>query len=246
MGVRITAKDVDAEAYATEYSAPIRRALEAVHFLNGTAEKSAHNYAPGKLSGSVAGAPVATANSLGVKSLANYIQSAAGEAAEMTIFIIARSSDTFVSDANRPMIIGTYNGFTAAGGGTPGLSMFVTDTSVRCAVGLSDTGGSAITHNTSIINTYASVWALYVLRVTSSGVSLRDVTHALTTNTTYPVGSSRRPSTNRLRIGSAFTGFQGIADIAVTQIHSAALTEDEIQRTVTDLRAYAARRGITV
>lgn len=246
MGVRIAAPNVDAEAYATEYSAPIRRALEAIHFLNSTPAKSAHNYAPGKVSGSVVGSPVASAASLSVKSLANYIQAAVSETSEMTLFIAARTSDSLGADANRPMFVGTFNGPAAVGGTSSGLSVFATDTTIRCTVGLTDSGGAAAAQSASIVNTYASVWSLYVLRVSATSVSVRDVTHGITSTTTYPVGSVRRPTTNQFRIGSGFTSFQGVADVAACQIHSAALTEEEIQTTIVDIRGYLARKGISV
>lgn len=37
-----------------------------------------------------------------------------------------------------------------------------------------------------------------------------------------------------------------VADVAACQIHSAALTEEEIQETVVDIRGYLARKGISV
>lgn len=244
MGVRIIAKDVDAEAYATEYSSPVRRGLEGIHFLNGTAAKAARNYAPGKSSGVVIGAPAATTGFLSCKSLSNFIQTDIPESDLATVFVIARSTDVGTADAVRPAFYATQDGPGADGAGTAqGLAVWHSGSQVRSLVGYL-TPAAATFIDVNLVEPLVANFALYVQVVAADKLELRDVTRSLTASVA-PTGTRRR-TTNKFRIGSSFKSLGGTSDIAVFQVHSVVLSEAEIAAVVADLRAYAARKGITV
>jgi hypothetical protein len=247
MGVRLIAKDVDAEAFATEYSAPVRRGLEGIHFLNTSVQKAAHNYAPGKKSGSVVGVPVATADRLSSVGLVSYIQSEVVEADYMTFFCIARSGDSNSSAATRPGFFGTSRGVAADGGVADGVVMFFSATGFMALnAGFGNTEADKVSPRASLTSANAANWALYVCQVTPTGVNFRDVTNNRAQTTPATVGLPRRKSLNKFRLGSTFNDFAGSCDLAVWQAHSVVLAEDEITTTIADLRAYALRKGIVV
>ncbi|HGM5587122.1 TPA: hypothetical protein ACKP2Y_003487 [Pseudomonas putida] len=246
MGTRIVAKDVDAEAFATEYAAPIRRGLEAIHFLNGSLVKAARNYAPGKAQGKVVGAPVPQAAYLSCKGTVNCIETAMSEAEAMTLFIVARTPADGTVSAERPMFLGNYQGLAADGGAAWGVSIFVNSENRVTATG---GFGADAASNTNVLAgvtkpQLANKWGLYMLQVSSAGVTMRDFTSNLiqTTNASTP----RRLSTGKIRVGSGQTNLLGLCDVAVFQGHSALLTDAEIQTTVADIRAYVLRKGVVV
>jgi hypothetical protein len=247
MGVRLIAKDVDAEAFATEYSAPVRRGLEGIHFLNTSIQKAAHNYAPGKKSGSVVGVPVALADRLTTVGLVSYVQSEVAESDSMTFFCIARSGDANTSGGTRPGFFGTYTGLGADGGAADGIAMFFSGPgAIAVNGGYGNTAADKVFPRASLSSADAAKWALYVVIVGPTGITFRDITNNRAATQTATSGLPRRRTLNKLRLGSLFQDFGGTCDLAVWQAHSVVLTEDEISTTIADLRAYALRKGIVV
>lgn len=247
MGVRIIAKDVDAEAFATEYSAPVRRGLEGIHFLNTSVQKAARNFAPGKPSGSVVGSPVAAADRLSTVGLVSFIQSAVAETDSMTIFCVARSGDSNSSAATRPGFFGTYAGLAADGGAADGLILFFSGTGfISVNAGYGNTAADKVFPRASLSSADAAKWALYVVMVSPTGIVFRDMTNNRSVTQNATSGLPRRRSLNKFRLGSTFNDFAGTCDLSAWQAHSIILSEDEIATTVADLRAYVARKGIVV
>lgn len=241
MGVQVVAKGVDAENYATEYAAPVRRGLEGIFFINSFIEKLARNYAPDKLSGVVVGAPSVNAGYASFKGMANYVQTQIRETTDVTFFVVARSADTPGAADSTPLICGTFDSAAPAG-----ISLYASGTD-RVAGTAAYGDDDASSTNASAIATpiVLSSWNLYSVTVNSAGVTARS--HTANVSISRAATKPRRPSTRTVRIGSGYSNTQrGNVDIALYQHHSVSLTEDEIARTVADLRAYAARRGITV
>lgn len=109
MGVQVVAKGVDAEQYATEYAAPVRRGLEGIFFTNTSTEKCAHNYAPGKQSGSIVGVPVPNAAFTTFKGMTNYVQTPIAETESMTLLVIAKAVVVPGDVEQVPLFLGSYN-----------------------------------------------------------------------------------------------------------------------------------------
>lgn len=246
MGVRLVAKGVDAESVATEYAAPVRRGLEAVHFLNTSLTKAARNFAPGKGQGKVVGSPVPQAAYLSCKGTVACIESAMAESESMTLFIIARTAADGSVVPDRPMFLGNYQGQNVDGGTAWGVSIYlgalnrITATAGYGSDAASNTNVLAAVTKTAVAN----LWGLYMIQVTPTAVVIRDFTSGLTQSASPSL--PRRLAIGKIRIGSGQSNLLGSCDVAAFQGHSVALTEAEIQSTVADLRAYAARRNITV
>lgn len=242
MGVRIIATGVDAEQYASEYSSPVVRSLEAIFFQNTSLEKVSHNYVPAKLSGSIVGTPSPTATATTFKSMANYVTTDVTETDYMTWFIVARSELDGTNQASRAVFLGNYDSTS----NPPGCGMYIQNTNRVSGFACYGVDAASNVLVASSVNSTKTVtdWNLYAVIVQPGGVTMRN----LTTNQTGTIANvnPRRKATTKIRIGSSITTYSGQCDIAVAQLHSATLTETEIQTVAADLRAYALRRGLTV
>lgn len=260
MGVRLSAKGVDAEAYATEYGAPVRRGLEGIFFLNTSLEKCTHNYAPGKSSGvnSIVGTPTIGAGYLSCKSMTNFVQTDIRETEEMTMFVISRSPElppgaTSNPSAVQPLLIGNYGSVTAIN--TPGDNgsgcVMWTPSDTNCSGG---GGYDSISDPNLNTNTQAAltgedtkVWRIYAFRVAIGAVTAWNGTTGKTATTVIDAPRKRRLSKRTMRLASGYLATQtGAVDIAVAQIHNVALTDAEVTKTIANLKAYALRKGIIV
>lgn len=250
MGVSIVATDVDAENVATAYASPVRRALEGIHFLNDSLEKCQRNYAPGKssLKGTIFGAPVVNSSYLRCTGLSHFLQTGIAESRNGTMFVIARNLVDDGAIANRTLLAGTYRG--SGGAVLPGYS----------GVGLY--AGGAVSrvngHSTHAANDAAegvlavattqviplTTWALMMLSFSDGKLVNRNLTDPYTASSTPT--AIRRVSPDKIRIGSGYTSYTGVCDVAAFQYHSDVLTDDEIVLVASDLRQYAAGRGIEV
>lgn len=242
MGIQLLAKGVDAEAWAVEYNAPVRRGLEGLFFLNGSLEKLARNYAPGKPAATIMGAPVANANYGTFKGMVNYLQTQIAETESMTLFVIGKAVVVAGDVDQAPMLLGSYNV-----GALSGVSIYLpTDQSIRGTAGYGNDDASNINASVGFAGVTVSNWQLYSVVISPTGVST--IAHTANLSATGPnPGMPRRLAGRLLRIGSGYsTALKGVCDLAVAQIHNIAMTPEERNATVADLRAYAARRGIVV
>lgn len=249
MGTKIVAKDVIAEGFSIEYSAAVSRGLEAIHFLNTSPQKAARNYAPGKPSGGVVGNPVAYSDRLACKGLTDYIQTALSESDSMTFFCIARSSEDNSSDAKRPGFFGNYStsGLGVDGAAADGTVMyFRTVGNMAAAAGYGNTAADKTFPLATLSAADAAKWSLYVVQISTAGITFRDITNNRSSTQNGTGGLPRRRSLTKFQLGSNPSRFGGTCDVAVWQAHSVSLTEDEIATTIADLRGYALRKGIVV
>lgn len=253
MGTRITAKGVFAEDFALEYSPPVRRGLEAWHFLNTSAAKAARNYAPGKPQAQIVGTPGVNADYLAFKSTVNFIQTEVRESAGQTVFYVARSMDSMAGNDTKPMFYSTYQSPAVSGvGNTYGVSGYGNGVGVLVQSGAR---GNDLTNHTSagvsIAGNDFAKWALYV------GVVEPGLAPHRAINKTQGIASAgamptlpRLITSGKFRIGSCYTGawapFAGTCEMALWACYSEVLTTPEIDAVVANIRAYMARRGITV
>lgn len=248
MGTQIVAKGVSGESFALKYAAPVRRGLEAWHFLNTDLVKAARNYAPGKPNAKVIGEPIIQPNFMQFKSLSNFLQTQVMESAAMTIFAVVRCFDTMADDAHKAMFLGTFRNDAAAGGGeTFGVSMYTNNpTSLIGAASKGNTVDNDTASGAGLSNHDFSKFALVVQEV-SAGTAPTRITNA-TTGVTV-IGNStlpRFPSVGLMRIGSGYHQFAGTGEIAFAALYSESLTATEIAAVVADIRRYMETRGIVV
>ena len=98
----------------------------------------------------------------------------------MTVFCIARSSDTGLSIATRPSFLGTQQGVATDGKISDGINMYMTSSgggmvSFTAAYGNNDADRTNLVCSVSWAN--FSSFALFVATINSAGITLRDVTN---------------------------------------------------------------------
>lgn len=247
MGARIIAKGVNAEDYVSEYSALVTRGLEAIHFTNVNLAKAARNYAPGKAQGAAIGAPVPSADRIACVGQSDFIQTGIQEPSQMTFLLAARSADANTSASTRPGFIGTYDGVAADGGAADGFAMFFSGNGqVAVNAGYGTTAADKVFPRANLSAANAATWALYSVVISSAGITFKDLTNNRSVTQSATSGLPRRPSTNKIRLGSLFRDYTGKCDLAAMMLYSVVLTDDEQAQVAADMRGYLARKGITV
>lgn len=248
MGTQIVAKNVNAESFALKYAAPVRRGLEAWHFLNTDLVKAARNYAPGKPNAKVIGEPTVQANFMQFKSLSNFLQTDVKESAAMTIFAVVRCVDTMVDDAHKPMFLGTFRSMAADGSGeTFGVSLYANG--VTSLVGGASRGTSVADDTSSgagLSGHDFTKFALIVQEVYAGPMQNRITNATAGVSATGSSSAPRYPSAGVMRIGSGYHQFSGAGEIAFAALYSVSLDADEIAAVVADIRRYMATRGVVV
>lgn len=250
MGARLIAKGIDAEKYAFEYAAPVRRGLEGVFFLNDSLEKCARNYAPGKNDGVIVGTPTVNSQFMSGKSATSYIQTDIQETEEMSFFVIARAmaipAGNPVPAADQPILLGNY----MSGAWSGVVQWFSTQTSFSTNGGYGNDDASNINLGAGVTPNDVSHWGLYGGRVRQVAVDTKNFTNGLVMNRlSAPYGPRRLSGSvgRPLRVGSGYQTTQtGLWDMAAAFIYSVGLSDEEQATMVADIRAYAARRGLAV
>lgn len=237
-----------AEGFATKFLPPVSEGLLAWHFLNGSLEKAARNYAIGKPDASIVGAPTIGAGSVGFKGLANFLQTSIEEVTTGTYYMIGKTTDTRADNAHNPMYFGTFQSPAASGGGnTFGVSMAWSSPSVIS--GFASRGTSTADDTSAaaqLTNLNPNTWALYCLR--TPGVGQGNVLTNLTTGAEAvgPAGADRLRSTGRFRIGSGYQTYEGLCDMAHWSAFAGYHTTEQMAAVYKTLKPYAAKWGITV
>lgn len=244
MGVQILSKGVDAENFAVEYAAPVTRGLQGIFFLNGTLEKCARNYAANKPNGSIVGIPTLGANFLTCKGSTNFVQTGISESESMTMFVVARSPLTGTpAPADFPHWVSNFSSSAVEGSGV----MIYPPDAGRVTASTSHGNDAASNINLSaavgpvVVNAFSLHSSVHKLGSTTS------LSHTAGVTSTSTSALPRRVSSRKMRIGSGYSSSQqGLVDVAAVFIYNVELTATEIAIVAADIKAYAARKGITV
>lgn len=257
MGTRITAKGVDAEAYATEMGVPVRTGIRGIFLLNTNKDKIVWNYAPGSAGkGSIFGNPVVTPQYTETDGLMGgdprYVDTGVIETNAFTYFYIAKIDPTApgfaapgVSQPSelRSMFVSNY--------GPPsmgyGVGLYVSrGNAVACTLGTADGGGnvqSSTQHLVVDFTKYLIVSCKYDLAARSFTLK-NHISGAVIVMPTAD-GFTRATTGRTMRIGAANTdGYGGKAHMVAVQLHDVALSDSDIDKNAAFLKAYAQRKGI--
>lgn len=260
MGTRITAKGVDAEAYATEMGVPVRTGIRGIFLTNTDDTKASWNYAPGSSGrGLAVGLPAYNSQ------YGNYVGLAAGAPKYIDTKVIESLDFTFISifkmdvltdptwpaapgtDLPNPLRVMPISNYSSNAAGY-GVCLFpARNNSVSTLVGVISGDGTKSTSSTAVI-VDPTKWLVISGRYSNATKSIttkNHVTGAVATGL-LAVGTERNPSTNALRIGAAIGGsFGGKVMVAATQIHNVALSDVDTDRNAAFLRAYVERKGVS-
>lgn len=256
MGTSIRAKGINAEAFATEFAAKVRRGLRGIYFTNESLTKARHNYAPANINPEAVnyGAdPTPSTNYTTFYSGALNPQGSASldtripETVEQTVFLVQRAKDsnlwpdTPTMDAKyRTMSLSSW-GVTEPGQGA--ALYYTSKTRISFVGGISD--GPTSTSYTIGVAANPVEWQLISARIKEGQITIKNHTQNVSASATNV--NPRRLSGRTMLLGGVYSvSYGGIVDIAVAQIHDVFLTDAEESATVASIRAYCLRRGITV
>lgn len=239
MGLRITVPRVDFESRAIGWTPAVPEGLQGLFFLNGTLEKAARNLVVGRASAAVIGSPVVGAGTVRMKGLANFLQTDIPEPTAFTILTVGACPDTMADDAHRGVFV---SNFGSPPSGTPsayGISMHVQTATrvVQTATRFTDAGSTTTTSgsNGSTVQNPANL-SFMCGRARDDRTEMNNLTQALNTAANYPY--PRYLSQGALRIGSAYSTFQGLSDIGFVAIYDRFITDAERDAMYAQVKAY--------
>ena len=248
------ARDVDVESTATEFMLPVMDGVDAIHFCNTSAEKAAHNYAPGKPNATIKGVPVANANYIRFKGNVNYLETRTQESAAQTVYCVSRAIGDLSGSDTQSMAVSTFTRPAVVGGGsTFGVSLLYTNPGsgpIMQAIGSRGTlVANHITGSVGLAIPAPGDWRLGAALI-KDAVTKNEV-YNLTTGEkaiSSAANTARLPTSGFFRIGSSYatSSYLGEIDIACVVIASIAHTEAQMKLNAEAIRAYLAPRGITI
>jgi len=212
---------------------PVMRGVQGMFLLGGTLAQSCKNLIPDKPNATVIGAPTVSANSIGCQGLVNCLQTSILQTAEMTIYVVGKSADTFVDNAHRPMFVSNYLG-TRVGDATKnsnGVYVGVTGSAgapqatLQGVHSVINPDGTSAAIGAQISVADMSTYKLMTSRKIATSREIRNET-----NNQSQIVPSALPDdlgTRALRIGSGYSAFGGLCDLALVIIATVGHTDDE-------------------
>lgn len=225
-------------------------ALEYYMLARDSLEAASSNLALGKDHGALVGSVTSHTGYISCDGLVSYLQTELVEPDEFTFVILARSPDTFAASANRPGFMGTFNGPSSLGSATSLGAFLIANSATALTGGATQWDGStsgSVSSNNSAISSGSGIdltkWNLMSLRQSATQRILADHSTAFAP-VVYANANPRYPTTNKVRIGSVFTTYGGLVDVAAAVIFSRSLSDAELAEVLAEIRAQAALDGI--
>lgn len=185
------------------------------------AKRNLANAPTGSRDGVVVGVPTFTASHMSSKSYLNYVLSDVAETADMTMVVIARSTDLGTSNPERPTFIGNYDG-------PSGSMIYLTNgAGGRYVRGQGINGAGTNTTRVLLVESTITSWAMYALVLSTTTITIYDLTNG-TSSTLAMAG--RTVSPKLISVGSvrslAFS--DGDCDIAGALVANVAATPTQL------------------
>ncbi|MFJ5180031.1 hypothetical protein ACIP61_01220 [Pseudomonas fulva] len=216
------------------FSIPVVEGLEGAYLFGDGKPQINRNYAPGKKDATIVGSLV-SGNGFATFSENGYLVSGIAEAAEMTILLVSRDSTGQADPA--PGYIG--NNFSLAGGG------FVIYGSSGATVLRSNTvreGASDILN----VPGDPTAFTMQCLRIRNTGNIFTNLTSQISVTSTN-VKARTIDSSNSVWIGRIPSpGFKGLNDQMAALVFSRSITDDEVTKMASWLRAYCLSKGVSL
>ena len=252
----LTIKDADFSANAIGFSPPVTSGLIGWWYLGGTQALTEKDLSfTGNAT--LAGSPTIEDEyvSFGGASTGQYLQTTLADPVDISMLVVARTSATFGSAAQRPMYIGNYGADSGYSNTQHGAGIYTESgtapSGVTRASQSHDITGT-VTPSTSPALTIATLssWNFMCSSYAQSGGAKRFRCITTAQSGTATQTATRVPhTTNKLRIGASFNSsvFGGACDVAFAAVYNVALTtnqEDAIYEFVA--RFMLDRRSITI
>lgn len=253
MGTKIVARGSVAP-WNSSVLPPVANGLEAWFTFDTAANRLGLNRALGKAPAKVLGEPTMFPGYARFKGMKNYIETDMSESTELTYFILGRAvlpSPAVSENDNKPFFMGNYDSPSAQPELWPstvyGASLYVNSPSSISSTGtrFTDATNTAITSSPSSVNGGPSetLWAIYSVSISVAGGTVL-TNHTTGVSVTGVNKQGRITGSRKIRIGSAYRGFDAETDISFAAGYSRALSTDEKNQIVDIIRKRASRLGI--
>lgn len=244
--------DADAFAYARVIRPPITDGLEFWNYYGGDSDMR-RNLAPGKSAAIPVGDPSADGGDFFIRceGTIDYIQTAVAASNEFTMIAVAKA---VTPDAGPcPLISNTGSANQVNGSATAGAAIYLNDAVtgndlIRLTAqqaGNNSGTSTTVAASTSDFDISDSGVQMLTGRCTGAGdriAKIMGTSLTATTNSALPAMLAQP-----YRIGSQYnTGAKGLVDIYAAIIYSRALSDSELDTIYSFVRAFYARRGLTI
>lgn len=240
-GLNLIAKGVKFDSYSV--NAPAFTNALFWHYPRISAVEAVRNFIDGKADGTIIGSPTFTDSYMIADGDAgNYLVTSADETDNFTLMVTAANDDTLATSLDSPGLIGTFNSVS-------GCSIYIknnanpasnpTEIAGQCYSGtdqnntrsLEIAAAGAVPPNTD--------WRVYALTCTASAseMTLYDLTTGGSDTTPALFQTTRDKNTNKILVGTVYTGFRGKCRIAHAAAWNRALTVAELQAAKTYVAA---------
>lgn len=246
MGTTI-ATDISGESFLGAFDSPVRRGLQAIHFTNETLDKCKVNFAPGKrdISGAIFGTPTVFPGYLRCTGLKHFLQTGVRETRDGTLLVIFRNAVDDAAVANRTMPAGTYRGVGLLPGAS-GIGLYAGGQVSRVnglAVHAPNDGATATLLAATVQAIPLTNWQCIVQTFSDAVHTCQNMTAPYSAQQTP--ASVRRVTQDQIRIGSPYTSYTGVCDVASFQYHDVVLDPSEIELIYAAHKAYVSGKGVS-
>lgn len=238
MGLLQTVRGADFSGAAVSYVPGAARAAEYYNFF-GAGRDPGQNLIAGKAKGQVVGSPVLGNGFASFRGAVNFVRTGLLDQPAVTLLAVARAPSLQASTFG--FIVGNYNGTGAAAGSNMLISSGLRKME---AYGARDVDGTPRVVEKEV-DTGITAWCFYAVRLGNAFHRIDDKTNGRSGIGPIAFGRSA-PNGIPYLIGSSNGGVQGLVDIALAGIHSAELTDAEIDAIYLRVKAYLATKSITV
>lgn len=237
MSTVITSQNSNAPWYS-KVVPPVARGLAGWYCADTASGRAAFNRVLDRPNGTIAGAPVPSANSVKFVGNSAYIETGIAETAEMTIIALLKTQNP-VSAAAQVYAVSSY--------ASPdiGLSLYSNVAGFLVGAAARTNGSGGQISGAATIAAPDQTWVLASLTVSAAQTKLRNLTAG--TSALGSSSASRVVAGAGLRIGSSRTaGGANAGEINISHaiVYTAALSDEEIDQIAVLMRKRAMRLGI--
>lgn len=238
MGLLLSVRGADFSGAPVAYIPAVERSAEYLNYF-GAGSEPGRNLIAGKAKGQVVGAPGFGSGFASFRGATNFIRTGVLDQAAATLLAVARAPN--LQDGTFGFAVCSFNGSGTAAGSNMLIDRTLRQMGVHASRDVSGTPQVV----QKFVATSVDGWVFYSVRAGNAYHRIDDKTNGR--SGIGPIDWPRSaPNGLPYLIGSGHGGVQGLIDIAYAAIHSAELTDAEIEASYQQVKAALATKSIIV
>jgi hypothetical protein len=238
-GTLMTIEGANFAANAAFFIPAVSDGLVGMWHLGGTVAQTQRNLKVGGTAATLVGSPTINAGSVdfGGYATGQWLELPYYETDDITLLVVAKSSDTFVNGDQKPMFISSFGTDSGSGGALIGASIYVDGGTapagtVRLGGGQNNAGTYTAYVSTTFSTTDVSVFNFFAGSMAAAGGTGSRVLYNKTTaqsNNTSPSYPRRSNTVRPIRVGASHSSsFSGTCAVSYVAVFNRVLTAAEI------------------